>query len=81
MIVVKEMTIQLPEDLAERLSRVAAKAQCTEAELVREVLTEALTRRESRPTTPLFSEGWGDPAIAENVDEFLAKSGLGMKRS
>lgn len=74
------MTIHLPEELTERLSRAAARARCTEAELVRELLNEALTRRETRPTTPLFSEGWGDPGIAENVDEFLAKTGFGTKR-
>ena len=76
----KQMTIRLPEDLAERLSRAAANARCTEAELVREVLNEALTRRAPGPKTPLFTEGWGDPYIAENVDEFLAETGFGMER-
>lgn len=73
----KQTTIYLPDELKERLERAAAKARCSEAALVREALDEALVRREARPTTPLFSEGWGDPEIAENIDEHLARTGFG----
>ncbi|MCY4518264.1 MAG: ribbon-helix-helix domain-containing protein [Acidimicrobiaceae bacterium] len=73
----KQTTIYLPDELKERLERAAAEARCSEAALVREALDEALARREVRPTTPLFSEGWGDPEIADNVDEHLARTGFG----
>lgn len=73
----KQTTIYLPDDLKERLERAATEARCSEAALVREALVEALARREARPTTPLFTEGWGDPEIAENVDEHLARTGFG----
>lgn len=74
---VKQTTIYLPDELKERLERAAADARCSEAALVREALVEALARREARPTVPLFSEGWGDPNIAEKVDEHLARTGFG----
>lgn len=73
----KQTTIYLPDDLKERLERAAAEARCSEAALVREALVEALARREARPTTPLFNEGWGDPDIAANIDEHLARTGFG----
>ena len=73
----KQTTIYLPDELKERLERAAREARCSEAALVREALAEALARREVRPTTPLFTEGWDDPDIAENVDEYLANTGFG----
>ncbi len=73
----KQTTIYLPDELKERLERGAEETRCSEAALVREALVEALARREARPTTPLFAEGWGDPDIAENVDDHLAKTGFG----
>ena len=44
---------------------------------MREALAEALRRRDVAPTTPLFTEGWGDPTLAERVDELLAETGFG----
>ena len=41
---------------------------------MREALKEALERREVAPTAPLFAEGWGDPTLADRVDELLAES-------
>ncbi len=73
----KQTTIYLPDELKERLERAAEEARCSEAALVREALVEALARREARPTTPLFAEGWGDPDIAKNVDDHLARTGFG----
>lgn len=32
---------------------------------------------DAAPTVPLFSEGWGDPTLAERVDELLAETGFG----
>ncbi len=44
---------------------------------MREALEEALRRRDVAPTVPLFSKGWGDPTLAERVDEVLAETGFG----
>ena len=72
-----QTTIYLPEDLKRRLERAARQDRRTEASIVREALTEALQHRDVAPTTPLFTEGWGDPTLAERVDELLAETGFG----
>ncbi len=36
-------------------------------------------RREMAATAPLFAEGWGDPTLAERVDELLADSDYGTR--
>ena len=72
-----QTTIYLPEDLKRRLRRAARQDRRTEASIVREALDEALQRRDVAPSAPLFAEGWGDPTLAERVDELLAESGFG----
>ncbi len=72
-----QTTVYLPEDLKRRLAQAARQDRRTEASIVREALEEALERREVAPTAPLFTEGWGDPTLAERVDELLAESGFG----
>ena len=72
-----QTTIYLPEDLKRRLEQAARQDRRTEASIVREALEESLRHREVAPTTPLFSEGWGDPTLAERVDEVLAEMGFG----
>ena len=73
----QQMTVHLPDDLKQWLERTARQDRRTEASIVREALEEALKRREVPPTAPLFSEGWGDPTLAERVDELLAETGFG----
>ena len=46
-----------------------------EAEVVRQALTEALVRDRRKPTIPLFPDEWGDPTLAEGVDEALTGFG------
>lgn len=65
----QQTTIYLPEDLKRRLQQAARQDRRTEASIVCEALDEALQRREVAPTAPLFAEGWGDPTLAERVDE------------
>ncbi len=72
-----QTTIYLPENLKRRLERAAREDRQSEASIVRVALEEALRRREVAPTTPLFAEGWGDPTLAERVDEALAETGFG----
>ena len=74
---VRQTTIYLPDDLKQRLEQAARQDRRTEASIVRDALEEALKRREVAPTAPLFSEGWGDPTLAERVDELLADMGFG----
>ena len=71
---VRRTTIYLPDDLKRRLEQAARQDRCTEASIVREALEEALRRRDVAPTVPLFSKGWGDPTLAERVDEVLAET-------
>ena len=73
----QQTTVYLPEDLKRRLEQAARQDRRTEASIVREALEEALERREVAPTAPLFTEGWGDPTLAERVDELLAESDFG----
>ena len=74
---VQQTTVYLPENLKRRLERAARQGRQTEASIVREALEEALDRRDVAPTAPLFAEGWGDPTLADRVDELLAESDFG----
>ena len=73
----QQTTVYLPDDLKRWLERAARQDRRTEASIIREALEEALKRREVSPTVPLFSEGWGDPTLAERVDELLIETGFG----
>jgi hypothetical protein len=72
---VKRTTVYLPDDLKHRLERRAARLGVTEAEIIRRALTEALDHQKPAPTLPLFPDGWGDPTLAESVDDALAGFG------
>ena len=67
----KQTTIYLPEDLKERLKAAAEEDGRSEAAIVREALEIALSLRQTRPNLPLFEDDWGDPTLAERVDEVL----------
>ncbi len=73
----KQTTVYLPDDLKQRLELAAHEDGRSEASIMREALEEALSLRDIRPTVPLFDEGWGDPTLAERVDELLAEHGFG----
>ena len=74
---VRQTTVYLPDGLKRRLEQAARQDGRSEASIVRDALEEALDRRDVAPTVPLFSEGWGDPTLAERVDELLAETGFG----
>ncbi|MEW6638173.1 MAG: ribbon-helix-helix protein, CopG family [Actinomycetota bacterium] len=68
----KKTTVYLPDELKAELERVAGEASKSEAELIREAIGRLL--RESgppKPRLPLFDSG--DAALAERVDEELAR--------
>ena len=74
----KQTTIYLPDELKRRLERAAQQDHRSEASIVRDAIDEALRRRNVAPTVPLFSDGWGDPTLAERVDELLAETAFGQ---
>jgi hypothetical protein len=72
--VMRKTTLYLPDELKTELERWAAETGRSEAELVRESLRQALTRRAPPPPTiPIFVSD--DPHFAERVDEYLARFG------
>lgn len=73
----KQTTIYLPEELKHDLKMTAKRENRTEASIIREALEEALARRERRPNLPLFEDDWGDPTLAERVDEILEELRFG----
>ena len=73
----KQTTVYLPEELKHDLKMAAKQENRTEASIIREALEEALARREKRPNFPLFEDGWGDPTLAERVDEILEELRFG----
>lgn len=69
-------TVYLPEELKATLARVAAERAISEAELIREALSEKVAAATAtRPRVALFAEGLGDASAAERVDELLAGFG------
>lgn len=67
-------TLYLPEELKVRLEQVALREGRSEADLVREALTELVERRTPpRPRGAIFSSG--DPGWASTADRDLAGFG------
>lgn len=67
----RKTTVYLPEDLKRGLSRLAARVQVSEAELIRRAVADLLASEATpAPRVPLFASG--DPTLAERVDEVLA---------
>ncbi len=65
----EKTTIYLPRELKESLRRAAAAQGTSEAELVREAISERVGRERPRPRGALFSSD--DPSLSEHVDEAL----------
>lgn len=72
----KKTTVYLPDELKAALERAAMGQGRSEADLIREAVSE-LTRNiePPQPRLPLFSSG--DSTLAERVDEELAGFGEG----
>jgi Ribbon-helix-helix protein, copG family len=63
-------TVYLPRPLKEALAAAARRRGVSEAELIREGISLAVTRDEPRkPRLPLFQSG--DPDLAAHFDELL----------
>ena len=69
-------TVYLPEEIKAALTRVASERAMSEAELIREALSDKLSAATAtRPRVALFGEGLGDETVAERVDELLTGFG------
>ena len=70
-------TIYLPDEMKAAIEREAARRGVTEAEVIREAVTEHLRSFEPPvPQLPVFEEGFGIE-IASRVDELLEGFGEG----
>lgn len=68
----KKTTIYLDDELKTMLEQAARAGNRSEADLIREALRARLAAFARRkPRVPLFSEGLGDPTIAESVEDHL----------
>ncbi|MCY4163192.1 MAG: ribbon-helix-helix domain-containing protein [bacterium] len=72
-----QTTVYLPDNLKQRLEKIAKAHNRTEASIIREAVEKALDNHDVSPTVPLFTQGWGDPTLAERIEELLAETGFG----
>lgn len=62
----KKTTIYLPESLKREVEREARRRSCSEAEVIRQAIQDAVAR--PKPRSGIIS---GDDSLARNVDEYL----------
>ncbi len=66
-------SVYLPDDLKERLAQAAQVSGESEAHIIRSALEQWLAQLMSRPQSQLLgSIRFGDPDLADKVDEILA---------
>jgi predicted DNA-binding protein len=66
-------SVYLPDDLKERLAQAAQVSGESEAHIIRSALEQWLAQLLSRPQSQLLgSIRFGDPDLADKVDEILA---------
>lgn len=66
----RKTTLYLPDELKAALERAAREERRSEAELIREAISESLGRRTGpRPRAGLVASG--DPDLAARADEYL----------
>lgn len=63
----QKTTVYLPDELKRAVERVASETRRSEAEVIRDALTDYTSRVRPRPKAALFSHG----SLASNVDELL----------
>jgi hypothetical protein len=68
----KKTTLYLPDDLKDRIERIAERDDLSEADVIRGAIVTGLSGRQPpAPKIPLFSKELKDPRLAERVDELL----------
>ena len=73
----RKTTIYLPDELKRKVTFAARKQGRSEAEVIRDAIEAAVKPAAPRPKIPLFDHAFGDPTIAERVDELLDELGFG----
>lgn len=71
-------TVYLPEDVKQRLEEAARVSGNSEARIIRSAIEEWLETLVPRPTPHWGSVEFGDPGLAERVDDVLAE-GFGQQ--
>lgn len=71
-------TVYLPEDVKQRLEEAARVSGKSEARIIRSAIEEWLETLVPRPTPHWGSVEFGDPGLAERVDDVLAE-GFGQQ--
>lgn len=74
----RKTTIYLPDDLKERIERLASDGHRSEADVIRTALTEYTARERPRPTLPLVHGPRGTTDVAGGVDDLL-RDGFGRR--
>ena len=71
----KKTTLYLPDDLKDKIERLASREGKSEASVIRDAIAAAVTSAAPEPRIPLMAKGLGDSTIAERVDELLEDFG------
>jgi Arc/MetJ-type ribon-helix-helix transcriptional regulator len=66
---VQKTTVYLPDELKRAVERVATDSRRSEAEVIRDALSEYTSRVRPRPRAGTFSHG----SLADRVDELLGE--------
>ena len=68
----RKTTLYLPDDLKKRIEMIADADGRSEADVIRDALTELVeARRPPRPRIPLPGMALGDPTVAERAGELM----------
>lgn len=72
----KKTTLYLPDDLKQKIEAVARRERRSEADVIRDAIATVVNGKSApAPRIPLTTKGFGDPTIAERVDELLDEFG------
>lgn len=70
----KKMTIYLPDELKKQVANAAKEQNRSEADIIRDAVAAAMTKTPPpKPRLPLPGLSFGDPTVADRVDEILAE--------
>jgi hypothetical protein len=71
----RKTTLYLPDELKKRIEKVARTSGKSEADVIRDAISNAMAAGAPVPRIPLMAAGLGDPTIAANVDALLESFG------
>jgi len=71
----KKTTLYLPDDLKKRIEMIAHSDGRSEADVIRDALTELVETRPPTPRIPLPGMTLGDPTVAERAGDLMDRFG------